>query len=115
MIRSSLIAALSLAASAAAARPAMTAEPTTMRAAPSAHARVVQRIPANAQIDLSDCGERWCAASWRNLDGFVRVETIGASGGGPLVAAPPPHYGYYGGPVVVGPVFGYGYYRRRFW
>ena len=115
MIRFCLAVAFGLVASAAAAHPAMTAEPATMRAAPSLHARVVQHIPANAQIDIQTCQERWCAASWRNLDGYVRVETIGASGGGPVIAAPPPAYGYYGGPVVVGPAFGFGYYRRRYW
>jgi uncharacterized protein YraI len=116
MIRFCLAVAMSLAAGVAAARPAMTAEPATMRAAPSSHARVVQHIPANAQIDIEECRDRWCAASWRNLDGYVRVETIAASDGGPVVeAAPPPPYGYYGGPVVVGPVFGFGYYRRRYW
>jgi uncharacterized protein YraI len=115
MIRTGLVIALSLAAGVAAARPAMTGEPATMRAAPSSHARIVQHIPANAQIDIEGCRDRWCAASWRNLDGYVRVEAIGASAGGPVVTAPPPPYGYYGGPVVVGPVFGFGYYHRRYW
>ena len=116
MICFCLAVAFGLVASAAAARPAMTAEPATMRAAPSSHARVVQHIPANAQIDIESCRERWCAASWRNLEGFVRVEAVGAPGDGPLVdAPPPPPYGYYGGPVVVGPVFGFGYYHRRYW
>lgn len=93
----------------------MTDYETSMRAAPSARAHVVQRIPAHAQIDLGTCGERWCSASWRNLDGYVRVEAIGANTG-PL-AGPRP-YGYYGGPypyggpVVVGPVFGFGYYHH---
>jgi SH3-like domain-containing protein len=109
MIRLALAAALALAAGAALAHPAMTADPTIMRAAPSAHARPVQNIPAHAQIDVGECGERWCAASWRNIDGFVRVEAI-APNDAPLVGAPPPPY--YGGPVVVGPVFGFGYYHR---
>ena len=116
MIRFCIAAAICLAAGAAAAHPAMTAEPATMRAAPSLHAHVVQHIPANAQIDVESCGDRWCAASWRNLEGYVRVEAIGASDGGPLVdAPPPPPYGYYGGPVVVGPVFGFGYYHHHYW
>jgi uncharacterized protein YraI len=115
MIRFSLFVAIGLAASAAAAHPAMTAEPATMRAAPSSHARALQDIPANAQIDVEECRDRWCAASWRNLEGYVRVEAIGAPHDGPLVDAPPPPYGYYGGPVLVGPGFGFGYYRRRYW
>ena len=119
MIRFCLAAAMSIATGVAAAHPAMTAEPATMRAAPSSHARVVQRIPPHAQIDLGECGDRWCAASWRDLDGYVRVETIAASDGGPLVAAPPrTYYSDYGGPysyggsAVVGPVFGFGYYQH---
>ena len=107
MIRFCAILAFCLAAGAASAHPAMTADPTTMRAAPSSHARVVQRIPANAQIDVGECGERWCAASWRDIDGFVRVEAI-APNDAPLVRPRP----YYGGPFVVGPVFGFGYYHH---
>jgi hypothetical protein len=122
MIRFTLASALCLAAGVAAAHPAMTADETTMRAAPSGHARVVQSIPAHAQIDIGECGERWCAASWRDMEGYVRVEAIAANSepleGGP----PPPPYGYYGGPyggpyyggpVIVGPVFGFGYYHRH--
>ncbi|MDE3177094.1 MAG: hypothetical protein KGM15_13410, partial [Pseudomonadota bacterium] len=77
MIRALIAAACCLAAGLAFARPAMTVEDATMRAAPSRHGRVVQHIPAHAQIDISDCGEDWCAASWRDLDGYVRVEAIG--------------------------------------
>ncbi len=108
MIRILAFAAFCLAAGAAAARPAMTADATTMRAAPSGKARVVQKIPPHAQIDVSDCGESWCAASWRDLDGFVRVEAI-APNDAPL-AGPPPVV--VGGPFVVAPMFGFGYYRR---
>jgi uncharacterized protein YraI len=119
MIRFCLACALSLAAGAAAAHPAMTATPSTMREAPSPRAHVVQHIPAHAQIDLGECRERWCAASWRNLDGYVRVETVAISEEGPVVDAPPPYryYGgpYYGGPVVVGPVVGFGYYYHSHW
>jgi hypothetical protein len=109
MIRLCLASAFSLAAGAAGAHPAMTADDTTMRAAPSGHARPVQHIPARAQIDIGECGERWCAASWRDRDGFVRVEAI-APNDEPLEVPPPRPY--YGGPVFVGPVFGYGYYHH---
>jgi hypothetical protein len=107
MIRLPLALALSLAAGIASARPAMTVDDTTMRAAPSRHARVVQEIPAQAQIDVTDCGDDWCAASWRDLDGFVRVEAIGPNEA-PLYRP----RRYYGGPVIVGPVFGFGYYHH---
>ena len=102
MIRALLAAALCLDAASASARPAMTTDDTTMRAAPSGRAQVVQAIPGHAQIDVSDCGEVWCAASWRDLDGFVRVDAIGPNEA-PLYR-PRRYYG--------GPVFGFGYYRR---
>lgn len=121
MIRSAFVVAFSLAAGAAAAHPAMTAFETTMRAAPSGHARPVQRIPAHAQIDLGSCSDSWCHASWRDRDGFLRVEAIAANDeplDGPRPYFDRPYYGgpyYYGGPVIVGPAFGFGYYHHRHW
>jgi hypothetical protein len=111
MIRSAFFLSVSLASGCAAANPAMTADETTMRAAPSGHARVVQEIPAHAQIDLGECGDRWCAASWRDIDGFVRVDAV-APNDAPLGPPPPGPYAY-GGPVVIAPVFGFGYYHRH--
>jgi hypothetical protein len=61
--------------------PAMTGAPVTMRAAPSGKARIVQHIPAGAQIDLSSCTHGWCYASWRNLFGYIPAEVV--------VAGPP--------------------------
>jgi uncharacterized protein YraI len=114
MIRCSVLAATCFFAAVASAHPAMTGDDTAMRAAPSAHARVVQDIPARAQIDVGECGERWCAASWRNMDGFVRVEAI-APNDEPLRAPAPPPPVVVGGPIIVGPAFGYGYYWHRRW
>jgi hypothetical protein len=121
MIRFASAFALVLVAGAASADPAMTAYGTSMRAAPSPRAQIVQRIPGHAQIDIGDCGERWCSASWRNIEGYVRVEAIDANTA-PLApaAAPAPAYGdygygapySYGGPVMVGPAFGFGFYRH---
>ena len=113
MIRFASAFALLMSAGAASANPAMTANETTMRAAPSSHAGIVQEIPAHAQIDIGDCGERWCAASWRNINGWVRVEAI-APNDAPLGGPPPGPYAY-GGPVVIAPVFGFGYYYHRHW
>jgi uncharacterized protein YraI len=107
MIRPALAAAFTFSAAAAVAHPAMTVYDTTMRAAPSGHARVVQRIPGRAQIDVGECGEDWCAASWRDIDGFVRVDAVGPNEGALRERRP-----YYGGPVIVAPLFGFGYYRR---
>jgi len=114
MIRSTIAAALCLAASAANAHPAMTADDTAMRAAPSGHARVVQDVPAHAQIDIGECGERWCAASWRNMDGWVPVSAVEPNDA-PLGGPPPGPHVFVGGPVFIGPVFGFGYYGHRHW
>ena len=107
MNRLTLAATLCLAAFAALAHPAMTADPTPMRAAPSGGARVVQEVPAHAQIDIGECGERWCAASWRDIEGWVRVEAIEPNDAPLEVARPRPRF--YGGPFIVAPVFGFGY------
>jgi hypothetical protein len=56
------------------ASPAMTGAPVTMHAAPNGKSRVVQRIPANAEIDLSTCDRGWCQASWRHLSGYIPAE-----------------------------------------
>jgi hypothetical protein len=53
-----------------------------MHAAPSGRSRVVQRIPANAQIELSSCSHGWCYASWRNLFGYIPADLV--------VLGPPP-------------------------
>jgi uncharacterized protein YraI len=113
MIRLAPAFVLVLSAGAAAANPAMTADPTAMRVAPSSHARIVQEIPAHAQIDIGECEGRWCAASWRDIEGWVRVEAI-APNDAPLGGPAPGPYAY-GGPVVIGPVFGFGYYYHHRW
>ena len=60
----------------------MTGAPVTMHAAASGKSRVVQRIPANAEIDLSKCKHGWCYASWRNLFGYIPADAV--------VLGPPP-------------------------
>ena len=71
--------------------PAITTAWSNMRSAPSAHAHIVQSIPANAQIDLQNCAGNWCHASWRNLASYLPAFAV-AQGGPPpgAVAAPPP-------------------------
>lgn len=64
------------------AEPAMTGAPVTMHAAASGKSRVVQRIPANAEIYLSKCKHGWCYASWRNLIGYIPADVV--------VLGPPP-------------------------
>jgi hypothetical protein len=100
---------------------AMTGAPVTMRAAPTAKARLVQQIPASAQIDVSKCKRGWCYASWRNLFGYIPAGAVVQ--GPPLATAPgnelpppvvdaqpaytPPAWGW-GGPYI-GFSGGYGY------
>jgi hypothetical protein len=85
------------------ARPAMTTEATTMHATASARGRVVQAIPANAEIDLIHCGRSWCLVSWRNLSGYVIARSVEA-----MPIEPPPEPDYIGPPVVVAPYYGWG-------
>ena len=95
------------------AAPAVTATPALMHRAPSAHSRIVQEIPANAQIDLESCTGGWCYASWRDLFGYIPAEAVAGDGPPPVVRAPPvvvaPAFGW-GGPYVG---FGWGYGWRR--
>ena len=80
---------------------AMTGAPVTMHAAPSGRSHVVQRIPANAEIDLSTCAHGWCRASWRRLVGYIPAEVVvrgpppatlpGNEMPPPVVYAPPTH------------------------
>ncbi len=62
---------------------AMTGAPAAMRAAPSGRARIVQRVPASAEIEVDKrCPRRWCRASWRHLSGYLPA--------GAVVLGPPP-------------------------
>ena len=95
--------------SAARADPALTTTPSVMRAAPSVKAQVVQRVPARAEIDLSNCSQDWCYVSWRNLFGYLPATVVSALPYGPPDSASPP-------PAIVGggwgPLQGYGWYQR---
>jgi hypothetical protein len=92
------------------AEPAMTGAPVTMRSAPTGRAAVVQRIPANAEIDLVNCSRGWCYSSWRNLFGYIPADIV-VSGSPPGVAGPPVAVGppvVDAPPVVVAPAWGWG-------
>ena len=103
------------------AEPAVTTAWSDMRSAPSGRSRVVQSVPADAQIDLQDCMGDWCHASWRNLAGYIPAFAVGEAAAPPPVVAPPPPVvveapiyaapAYqWGGPYVG---FGWGYGWRR--
>ena len=94
--------------------PAVTTAWSNMRRAPGGHSRVVQSVPANAEINLQNCAGDWCYASWRNRFGWIPAFAVGEGGappvavGGPpaVVAAPPVVVA--APPVVVSPAFGWG-------
>jgi hypothetical protein len=89
--------------------PAVTTAPATMRRAPNPHAHIVQTIPPNAQIDLSNCSGDWCYASWRNLFGYIPAFAVAQAGppSGAFAPLPPPVV-VAAPPVVVGPAWGWG-------
>lgn len=86
--------------------PAVTTAWSNMRRAPDGHSRVVQSVPANAEIDLQNCSGDWCYASWRNQFGWIPAFAAGEAGAPSVVAAPPIVVA--APPVVVGPAFGWG-------
>jgi hypothetical protein len=61
---------------------AMTGARVAMRAGPAGNARIVQRIPASAEIEVGKCARGWCKASWRNRPGYIPVDAV--------VLGPPP-------------------------
>jgi hypothetical protein len=61
---------------------AMTGVPAAMRAGPACNARIVQRIPASAEIEVLKCARGWCHASWRHLSGYIPADAV--------VLGPPP-------------------------
>jgi hypothetical protein len=82
-----------------------------MRKMPSLRSSVVQRIPADSEIDVSRCGGGWCYASWRNLFGYVpaaAVFTRAPGGAVPPVAMAPPPLLVAPPPVIVAPEWGWG-------
>ena len=85
--------------------PALTLAPSNMRRAPNLRSGVVQHVPANAQIDVSNCAGAWCYASWRNLFGYVPAGAVSSAAPAPLQYAPP---FMVAPPVVVGPAYGWG-------
>ncbi len=97
----------------AAADPATTSAATAMRAAPDARARLVQRVPADAEIDLSSCSGDWCYASWRNRFGYLPLAAIAgpAYPPPPAYGPPPPAYGAWTGGGFGPFTYGYGWSR----
>ena len=85
---------------------------SNMRHAPNGHSRVVQSVPANAEIDVQSCAGNWCYASWRNLHGYIPSFAVADANAPPIVAAPPVVAAappvVVAPSVVIGPTFGWG-------
>ena len=83
---------------------AMTGAPVTMRARPTGKARVVQRIPQTAEIEVLKCARGWCHASWRGRFGYIPEQAVLL--GIPPASLPgdemPPPVGY-ASPISVAP------------
>ena len=93
--------------------PAITVAPSNMHRAANPYSRILQAVPANAQIDIQSCGGDWCYGSWRGIYGFLPSFALGqggpgpvAPGGPPVVFAPPPPPLVVTAPVVVAPRWG---------
>jgi hypothetical protein len=61
---------------------AMTGAPVAMRAGPTGIARIVQRIPASAEVEVEKSVRGWRRASWRNIWGYIPADAV--------VLGPPP-------------------------
>jgi hypothetical protein len=70
--------------------PAITSASSNMRKAANPYARIVQGVPANAQIDIRSCHGDWCYGSWRGLHGFLPSFAVARGGPGPAAPAGPP-------------------------
>jgi hypothetical protein len=70
--------------------PAITNAPSNMRIAANPYSRIVQGVPANAEVDIQGCRGAWCYGSWRGLYGFLPSFAVAQSGPGPIAPAGPP-------------------------
>ena len=68
-----VVAALVVAPNLASALPAVTTEPTNLRAGPAFDFPVVDQLPADVRVNVHGCvrGYRWCDVSWRDARGWM--------------------------------------------
>jgi len=99
-----------------------TIAPSAMHRAASPYSRVVQAVPANAEVDIESCGGAWCYGSWRGRYGFLPSFAV-ARGAPPAAFSPPPPPLGVTAPALVapppvwgGPYVGFGWgYSWRSW
>jgi len=70
--------------------PAVTVRPSAMLRSANPHARIVQAVPANAQVDIQSCSAYWCFGSWRHRHGFLPAYAVGMGPPPPFEPTPPP-------------------------
>jgi uncharacterized protein YraI len=98
--------------------PAVTTEPTNLRAGPAFDFPVVDQIPSDVRVNVHGCvrGYRWCDVSWRDARGWVSSDELAYLYGGRRVTFV--EYGpRIGLPVVVFAFDSYWdrHYRARSW
>lgn len=129
-----------LMAGSAAARPGVATTGVNLRAEANTTSEVLAKIPGSGRLDIGDCKDGWCAATYKGKTGFVIATSVDTTGRAPPRAVrrpipgvqgydpddddfvPAPGYrGPYGPPAVYGPRpyygpgpyyygMGYGYY-----
>lgn len=73
-----------------------------LRSGPGTNYRVIDTMPAGAQVRVIGCGGAWCRVNWRGAVGFASANYLGE--GGAYAAAP-----VYVEPAPPPPVFGFGF------
>ncbi|MGP0058445.1 MAG: SH3 domain-containing protein [Beijerinckiaceae bacterium] len=77
------------------AKPIATARDTNLRQEPRMDGQILTLIPGGTKIEVGQCIQGWCKASWNGQDGYVAVQNLA------LPRMRPP-----GEPVVAGEVYG---------
>jgi len=127
-----------LMAGSAAAKPGVATTTVNLRAEANTSSEVLAKIPGSGRLDLGECKDGWCAATYQGKNGFVIATAVDTSGRAPqrsirrpvpgvqgygpddddFVPAPgyrgygPPPVAYGPGPYYYGPrpYYGPGYY-----
>jgi hypothetical protein len=130
-----------LLAGSAAAKPGVAMTTVNLRADANTNSEVLVKIPGSGRLDVGECKDGWCAATYQGKNGFVIATAVDTSGRMPRSVrrsmpvgpgydpddddfVPAPGYRGYGPPVAYGPgpyygpgyygppVIGFGYYGR---
>ena len=123
---------------AAVAKPGFASSTVNLRAEANTTSAIVTKIPGGSLIDVGDCTDGWCAATFQDKSGFAIATALDTTGRvtrpaparragvapaddfepvapdfGPTYAVAPPPVVYYGRPYWYGPrpYWGYGYGR----